>query len=427
VSRLFKIAARDYLAYVRTPGFWLSILLMPLGVTVFGFAPMLMDRSSPVPVVAVVDFTGHGYEAKIAQALKPTQRGEKPAGRLVAPPGAPFANPAAATAALKPYVSGDSTLPDGQPLDTVAILTPSAGTVAIDVWSRNVIDPTTGVIQQAVAEEVRREALRRSGVDATALKAIDALSPEMSHYSPKAAGKVSMRDRLPGLAGFGMGILLWTVVFTGAGMLLNSIIEEKSTRILEVLLSSASVPEIMAGKILGVAAVTTTVMMVWVSLGGAALAVKRPDIAADLAAILLAKGMIAYLALYFVFGYLMFATLYVTVGAFCETAREAQTLLGPMMIVVSLPIVFMTQAITHPDSPLLQALSWVPIFTPFMMAARAASDPPAWQIAGTAALMIATTAFELWVAGPAFKSGALSTGRFELRNFLRSLVRRGAD
>ncbi|HZZ36707.1 MAG TPA: ABC transporter permease, partial [Caulobacteraceae bacterium] len=152
-----------------------------------------------------------------------------------------------------------------------------------------------------------------------------------------------------------------------------------------------------------------------------------PDIAADLAEILLARGMIAYLAMYFVFGYLMFATLYVTVGAFCETAREAQTLLGPMMIVVSLPIVFMTQAITHPDSPLLQALSWVPIFTPFMMAARAASDPPAWQIAGTAALMIATTAFELWVAGPAFKSGALSTGRFEMRNFLRSLVRRGAD
>jgi ABC-2 type transport system permease protein len=149
-------------------------------------------------------------------------------------------------------------------------------------------------------------------------------------------------------------------------------------------------------------------------------------VAADLASILFTGGMIGYLLLFFVGGYLMFATLYVTVGAFCETTREAQTLLGPMMILLSLPVAFMSQAITHPDSPLLETLSWVPIFTPFMMAARAASDPPAWEVAGTAALMFATTALELWVAGPAFKSGALSTGRFELKVFFASLTRREA-
>jgi ABC-2 type transport system permease protein len=222
-------------------------------------------------------------------------------------------------------------------------------------------------------------------------------------------------------------MLLWMVVFTGAGMLLNSVIEEKSSRILEVLLTSASVPEIMAGKILGVAAVTATVLGVWLTIGGVGLALAAPQIAGDLADILFAKGMIAYLLLYFVLGYLMFATLYVTVGAFCETTREAQTLLGPMMILLSLPMVFMSQAITHPDAPLLVTLSWIPIFTPFMMAARAASDPPLWQVAGTTALMAATTAIELWVAGPAFKSGALATGRFEIRTFLGSLARRTGE
>ena len=72
-----------------------------------------------------------------------------------------------------------------------------------------------------------------------------------------------------------MGMLLWMVVFTGAGMLLNSVIEEKSSRILEVLLTSASVPEIMAGKILGVAAVTATVLGVWLTIGGVGLALRR--------------------------------------------------------------------------------------------------------------------------------------------------------
>jgi len=89
---------------------------------------------------------------------------------------------------------------------------------------------------------------------------------------------------------------------------------------------------------------------------------------------------VAYFALYFVGGYLMFATLYVTIGAFCESNREAQTLLGPMMILMSVPMIFMSQAITRPDAPLLQTLSWIPPFTPFMMAARVASDPPIWQV-----------------------------------------------
>jgi ABC-2 type transport system permease protein len=95
-----------------------------------------------------------------------------------------------------------------------------------------------------------------------------------------------------------------------------------------------------------------------------------------------------------------------------------------MMILMSVPPLFMSQAIAHPDAPLLRSLSWIPLFTPFMMAARAASDPPIWEIAATAALMFGVTALELWVAVPAFKSGALATGRFDIRFLFASLTRR---
>jgi ABC-2 type transport system permease protein len=428
VSRLFKIAWRDYIAYIRTPGFWLSIILMPVGFGLFGFAPFLMQRSTPVPLVAVADFTGKAYTAQIAEAFKPAAGDDRPEGRLVATPGGPFATPAQASSVLRAYVSGERTVAGGRPLDAAVIIKPTGSGVAVDVWSRNVADPSLeATVRRAVAEGMRREALDRAGIKESALKAIDRLAPEVAVYSPRTSSAVSLKDKLPGVAGFAMGMLLWMVVLTGAGMLLNSVIEEKSSRILEVLLSSASVPEIMGGKILGVAAVTSTVLAVWVTIGGVALSVRFPDVARDLASILLAKGMIGYLALYFVGGYLMFAALYATVGAFCETTREAQTLLGPMMILLSIPVLFMTQAITHPDAPILATLSWVPIFTPFMMAARAASDPPLWQIAGTAAVMIGMTALEFWLAIPAFKSGALSTGRFELRSFFAALVRRGRD
>lgn len=425
--RLLRIAMRDYLAYVRTPGFWLSIVLMPVGMSVFGFASTLMSQSSPTPAVAVVDLTGGHYVHAMREAFAASAPGRRPAALIVPTPGGPYKDAADATTHLRPLIGAAAGTPGS--LDGAVIVKPAgADGVAVDLWTRNATDPTLEqAVHAAANDELRRDGLEKAGVAPATLKAIEARQPQITAYSPKAAGgRVSLRDKLPGITGFAMGILLWMVVFTGAGMLLNSVIEEKSSRILEVMLTSASVPEIMGGKILGVACVTGTVLAVWLTLGSVALASLRPDIAGDVASILFTGGMIGYLLVYFVGGYLMFATLYVTVGAFCETTREAQTLLGPMMILLSLPVAFMSQAITHPDSPLLATLSWVPIFTPFMMAARAGAEPPMWQVLGTAGVMFATTALELWVAGPAFKSGALASGRFDVKVFLGSLVRREA-
>jgi ABC-2 type transport system permease protein len=427
MRRVLMIAWREYLAYIRTPGFWLSILLLPVGLAVLIGAPMIMDRSTPATTVAVVDLTGRALAPTVARALGLAGAPGDPILRVVAAPGAPFTDAADAAARLQPYVAGRRALPGGGRLDAAAILRLSGNDVAVDFWSRNIAaSAVERAVSRAVTRAVRRQALAGAGLDPAVLAQIDGLSAEVTDFSPRAAaGKVALRDRLPGVVGAAMGFLLWMVVLTGAGMLLGSIIEEKSSRILEVLLSSASVPEIMGGKILGVAGVTGTVMAFWLAIAGAVVATRFPDAAADLAAILLAKGLWAYFTIYFIGGYLMFATFYVTVGAFCESPREAQTLLGPMMILMSVPLVFMGQAVARPDAPLLTILAFVPPFTPFLMAARAATDPPAWQIVATVALMAAVTALELWVAIPAFKSGALMSGRFELKTFLTSLARRG--
>ncbi len=394
MRRLAMIAAREYAAYVRTFGFWLSICLMPVGLIATIFAPGIVAHDAPVLNVAVIDRTGQGYDARLAPDLTRAAADGRPFAHVVAAP-IPADRPDLGEA-LRPFLSGDRTLAAGGKLDAAVILRASPDGVAADVWSRN----------------------------PGALKSIDALAPKVAVYSPKAeGGRVGARETVRTFVGFGMGVLLWMVVLTGAGILLNSVIEEKSSRILEVLLTSASVPEIMGGKILGVAAVTATVLGVWLSIGAVILLRLQPQAFGMLFSVLLSQGLLGYFAFYFIGGYLMYATLFTTVGSFCETTREAQTLLGPMMILISVPMVFMGQAVAHPDAPILGILSWIPPFTPFLMAARAASGPPFWQVVGTGVLMAAVTALELAVATRAFRAGALSTARFEPKLLVKSLFK----
>ena len=424
MSRLLSIATREYLAFVRTVGFWLSICLMPLGFFVAIYASTAAVRSAPAPHVAIVDLTGGSFSADMARTLTAGRGLATPV--IVQPPGAPFADLADATRRLRPYLTGTQLTPGDGRLDAAAIIHGPPDHPALDLWTRNITEPGLEArLQNALADASRRGKLARAGLSPAAIAALDA-PPAVSTFSPKSeAGKISQRDRVPGFAGLGMAILLWSVILTGAGILLNSVIEEKSSRILEVLLTSASVPEIMGGKILGAAGVTATVLGVWLTVATFGLVNTQPQLLADLVGVLLAKGLLFYFVLYFVGGYLMYATLFTTIGAFCETSREAQTLLGPLMILLSIPIVFVGQAVAHPDAPVLVALSWFPPFTPFLMAARVASGPPIWEIAGTTVGMFALTAVELWIAGRAFRTGALSSGRFDFKLLMASIAGRG--
>ena len=425
MSRLLRIAAREYMAFVRTVGFWLSICIMPLGLFMAIYATGLAARSAPPTKLAVIDLSGADYGRDLTSAV--AGAGQSPRTIVVPAPGGPFADADQAARVTRPYLSGDLTTPGGDRLDAVAIVHGPKSAPALDLWTRNIAAPgLQDRLGEALADSVRRDKLRAAGLTPEAVKALDAVQPQVTQFSPKSqAGKVSLRDRLPGAVGFGMGIMLWSVILTGAGILLNSVIEEKSSRILEVLLTSASVPQIIGGKILGTAAITATALAAWLTLAGLGVSAFNPQLIGQIGGVLLQPWLLVYFALYFVGGYLMYATLFTTIGAFCETTREAQTLLGPLMILLTIPLVFMGQAIARPDAPLLQALSWIPPFTPFLMAARAASGPPWWQVVGTASLMFALTGVELWIAGRAFRTGALASGRFDFGVFIAGVMGRG--
>jgi ABC-2 type transport system permease protein len=308
MRRLRIIAVREYMSYARTLGFWLSLAIMPLALAGGALLPGLLDRAAPVRNLAIVDLTGQDLDARVRARLEQQaierrvhaleiaavtstsraagdaverayERGGEAAARAefarVAPdaqrlartPDEPFrlvdlpsqfpgADRVQVNAALSPYIAGARTLPDGRKLDAAAVLHREGDRVAIDLWNANLSDASIeGAVRAAVREELRREQLARAGLSASLLAQVEAISPTVRVLSPKAreGGEVSLRDRLPALVGFVLGLVLWSAVLTGAGILLNSVMEEKSNRVLEILAASATTTELMGGKILGVA------------------------------------------------------------------------------------------------------------------------------------------------------------------------------
>ena len=431
MSRILRIAWREYISYVRTVGFWLSLCAMPLMLYGVTSLPGLMERTTPPPRLSVVDLTGQGLGAGLTAVLLRDDMGSSPKTlQFVPPPPAAGAatSPAAAGAILRPSLAAG--VAGRSALDDAVVLSRKGGRIQLDLWTDNLSDQALeSRLREALSRAMRHQTLIQAGVSPGVLAAADRVEPLVAVYSPKAArggGQVSFRDRLPSLTGFAMGFLLWSTVLTGAQILLVSVIEEKGNRILEVLLSSASAPEIMTGKILGAGGVTVSVITVWGLIGAAIVALTAPAIGADLWAVLVGRGLVLYFTLYLVGGYLMYASIFVSIGAFCETPRDAQTLLAPVMLVLMVPLIFMAQSIRHPDAPILAVLSWIPPFTPFLMIARVASAPSLLRIGGSLAMMAVTTSVVIWICGRAFRAGALSTGRVDLRGLVVKLMGRGA-
>ena len=475
MRRLLKIALREYLSYVRTIGFWLSMAGLPVIMGIAIMAPTLIARSAPAPKMAIIDLSGRNLTPVIikeferqqsvrvakamaaaataavgpkageaimasfnAQGLKAAEAtfrslAPKVAGAFKAPAPevqiVPVPDSVAATTsaeaagkALKPYLADETS----RGLTYGAILTADTKSLSVDFWSRNLgLQSLDDRLKDILRDEDRRMRLTQAGVSDALLNDIDAAEPTVRLRSPKSEGdQVSLRDRLPTVIGFAMAMGLWTVILSGAGILLNSVVEDKSSRVLEVLLASASTTEIMGGKILGVAAVTFSVLAIWLTLGTAMLLTSAPGLSEDLVAILATKGLAYYFGFYLVGGYLMYACVFTAIGAFCETTREAQTLVWPMMLILSIPMIFMSQSITHPDMPIIKILCWVPPFTPFMMMVRAASGPALWELLGTGLGMTAFVAVTLWLSGKAFRAGALSTSKLDPKALIMGIIRR---
>jgi len=463
MKRILLIARREYGAYARTVGFWLSLLAFPMFAVLGGGIPLLIKSSEPVNEVVLIEegpgATGLAAAVRAAlqadvdrreaqaEAAKQAAQAMVPSDTEAGTEGGPMLNSAGASAvaalgrsrirlvetpadlaAAPPGPEQDAVMtrylgdeiPKADRLDAVVFLTRVDGRPAARVWTAGTTNSTVeSFVKRSLRTANSRQVFEAAGIDPAVVAETERFEPEVTAFSPKSisGGEVSKRDRAPRYIGLASGFILWSLIITGASILLNSVMEEKSNRILEVLLSSASATEILTGKVLGVALLTLTVMAAWGGIGALSLVSLGPELASVIGQVLLHGGLLGYFAAYMVGGYLMYAVLFAAIGAFCETPRDAQTLMGPIMMILVVPILVMQMALNTPNAPVVQILSWVPFFTPFLMLARLHADPPMIEIIGTMAGMFVTALFMVWVAGRAFRAGALSDIKLSWKSF----------
>jgi ABC-2 type transport system permease protein len=205
-------------------------------------------------------------------------------------------------------------------------------------------------------------------------------------------------------------LLYMAVLFYGISVM-RSVLEEKTARIIEVLLSSASSTELMAGKLLGVGAVGLTQILVWAVMAGV---VALPSLATqpNLSDLAIPPSVMAAFALFFLLGYLLYSTMYATIGAITTTEQEGQQLQFLIVIPLVLSVFMLMPVIRTPDSAAVVWMSMIPFFAPILMYARiVVQTPPLWQIALSLSLLIATVWGLLIFCARIYRIGVLIYGK----------------
>lgn len=267
-------------------------------------------------------------------------------------------------------------------------------------------EETVGEIEEAVRWSIRERRYDNAGIDRAQINEIFTVAKRDS----KEITEEGERDESSGIATFLIPVvslvLLIIATMTGGQYLLTTTIEEKSNRVVEVLLSACSPMELMTGKIVGQLMVGSSLLLIYSSLGVTALV-------AFALADFVSVGMLALIFVYFLLAYFMLASFMAAIGSAVNDMREAQSLMTPVMLMMMIPYFFFMPVVRSPNSMLSTVSSFIPPISPFIMIMRVSSTdpPPAWQIAATILVNAVAVVVFLWIAAKIFRVGLLMFGK----------------
>lgn len=413
MKKAFVVARWEYLEKIKSKAFIISLVLMPAVMTALGVLPgLLASKSDDEPrELGIIDRSGQ------------------------------FVQP------LTQYLNNHFTLPDGTPnyllrdlsnggdmelskleSDAKVIAEEVEGYLIMGVMEEgdSVVEYrslNTGNIrlierlQQAIRDVVNEKKLREVGVDPGFVKELTKPVSMKTIRLSKSGKEEEAGFEEIFFSGYIFMMMMVFLVMTSGQLLVRSILDEKSNRIVEILVSSCSPTELMAGKILGLSGIGLTQMGFW-ALIGAALAVKFGIATVSL-------GPAFLLLLYFVLGYLFYAAVFVAAGSPISTEQEAQQLNSYLVLFLIAPITMAIPMMQNPDSTLVRVLSFIPLMTPTMMALRIPIQmPPPLEIILTLMILLLSTIGMMWVAGKIFRTAVLMYGKRpglrELYQLLRS-------
>ena len=456
----YLVARRDYLGYVTAWGFWLGLLFTPVILGIFMFAPTLAQSSAPTRHFTVIE-TGDEFSkaldrevskiqitvARASLDMAATVQGQdseatkrfddalaqgqsvedalRTAGGAQIPlPVLDFVRidaPARTIDGLQPYLQGERLVqtPQGNVELFAAIIVPSDGS-AIQYWSENLqVRGLRDLVKQAEATIAEEAVFSEAGVSSQLLADARSARRPLEEQRFRADGgeggaAVTLSDRAPFFMSIIMAFVLWFLIFSVVNYLLMGTIEERSNKIFDSLLTSVKLPNLLAGKLLAVLALALTLMTFW-AFGSTLIAFIGQDYfpseaSTAITSILAAAAnpmLFVPAILSFVLGYMMYGSLFLALGSLCDTIQEAQTLMTPLIVMLMAPLFMLTFAINDAESPLIQTMSWVPVFTPFLLILRMPTEPPLWEVLAQLTLMAAATVLILWLATQVYRAGAV--------------------
>jgi len=415
MDKMWTVLRREYLSRVKTKGFIIGTILMPLLMLAMFVVPALLMflKSDKPKQLLVIDQTGEVFDSLYVALDKKNEAGE----RLYN-----FIKREAATtdlAAAKDSLSGkvDKGELEGYIIIPAAVFEEGAA----EYYGKTVSNQFENEeIEDAISNIVTAKRIQRSGLDAARVHHI-VREIRLNTFRVTTGGR---EEKDPGFSfaiAYFLGFFIYIAMFIYGVMVMRSVIEEKTSRVVESVISSVKPFHLMAGKIFGVGAVGLTQFLIWavamglLSLYGlqlAAMFMDDPAKAQNLTLPTISLGTLGFFVLFFVLGYFLYSTLYAGAGALVNSEQEAQQFLLPVSLLVVVPLMMMTYIITNPGSQASIIMSLVPFFAPIIMLVRIVVEtPPLWQIAASILLMILTILGMIWIVGRIYRVGVLMYGK----------------
>ena len=279
----------------------------------------------------------------------------------------------------------------------------------VRIVHQRTLDPDyVSVIRQEFRAAVENQRYERAGIDPAVVRRYEASRPvidtKMVGEDGQEEDSTAGVQRIVPLA---FAVLILMSVLTGGGYLLMGTMEEKSSRVMEVVLSAVSPQQMLVGKIVGQGMVGLTVLAVYIALG---------LVAADHFNVLDIVPLSALISIvpYFMMAYLFFGALYIAVGSAVTEIRETQALSAPLTFLIIAQFLVLAPIMENPGSTIARVLSYIPVFTPTVMVMRLSQPShvvPVWEIIATGVVGFAGVLLTVWIAAKIFRVGVLMYGK----------------
>ncbi len=404
MNKVLTIIRKEYLERVRSKSFLIGTLLGPALMSMFVVLPVLLSNTGAenARTVGVVDGTGT-VMARLEAGLAGQGRGNM----TLVPYRADGGGLEAAVDALKKAVKDEE-------LDAGLVIPPdfiATGQATFFSQSVSAMVMRDEVFRPQLDRILREERFTRAAVPDSLFNYL-AASTSWSSFTINAEGEQQKQnEEATFIAAIALIMIIYIMVLMYGNHTLTAVIEEKSSRMVEVLLASVSPGNLMLGKVLGIGMAGLTQFGVWavaffvmseqgVAVGGFSLDVH-----------FLTPVILISFVMFFLLGFFLYATLYAGIGAMCNTVQDSQQFHGPLTMGLALPMLLLSLVLRAPDSTVSVVLSLVPLFSPVLMFMRVCVEtPPLWQILTSWVLMAVSIWLAARLAGKLFRMGILMYG-----------------